>query len=95
MFKATQFYLYYLHYILVSVWSEISEACILNNDESYTSNVTTIDKCKEKCISELGDECQSIDYHPNGHCFVSKANCDSPDYQEPCGSAGYKFTESK
>merc|ERR1712168_904656 len=75
-------------------WSAIEDACIAKNNEAIFGQVMTIDDCKDKCISELGEDCKSIDYNPiNYNCMISKAGSDSADYQKPCTVSEVKFTE--
>jgi len=76
-------------------WSPLRDACIKGNNYLSFTGVLSIDLCKENCISELGNNCGSIDYEPDsGNCFISEARSDSNDYTEPCFDGILtKFTE--
>ncbi|CAL4157441.1 unnamed protein product, partial [Meganyctiphanes norvegica] len=65
-------------------WTAIRNACIRLNNYKIFGGVT-IDVCKEKCLEELGMNCQSIDYEiTNQRCLISKARSNSADFTEPC-----------
>ncbi|CAL4097187.1 unnamed protein product, partial [Meganyctiphanes norvegica] len=76
-------------------WSAIRNACIRGNNYKIFHGLT-IDVCKEKCLDELGVNCQSIDYEPPSQtCYISKARSNSADYTEPCydGLQEAEYTE--
>merc|ERR1712106_902493 len=76
-------------------WSPIKDACIQGHNYKTLDGVLSVGLCKEHCLSELGNNCGSIDYEPDsGKCFISEARSDSYDYTEPCFDGVLtKFTE--
>ncbi|CAL4071833.1 unnamed protein product [Meganyctiphanes norvegica] len=79
------------------IWSDIRNACIIDNDYRTFKRVTSIDACKEKCIKEDSIDCQSIEFHSHGRvsgtCVISKARSDSKDYKAPCFYNKYEYAE--
>ena len=88
-------YQLYLNIFLDNIWSSIQDAYLKSNNYKSFTGVMTIDSCKDKCLSELGVRCGSLDYRPDIHeCHISKVRSDSSDYKDQCpASEDCKYTE--
>ena len=64
-------------------WTETSSTSLALHNHRTLVNITTVDDCKQACLTEGGFQCRSVDYDFDSlQCKLSKYRlADAPDYQ--------------